>query len=62
MSHYSPEGDDVVVPCVETGEVHGEVIGLTPAVGEVHNLSIRALLSTLDPHVFLWSRKPVRVL
>ena len=22
----------------------------------------RALLSTLDPHVFLWSRKPVRVL
>ena len=23
---------------------------------------IRALLSTLDPHIFLWSRKPVRVL
>ena len=23
---------------------------------------VRALLSTLDPHVFLWSRKPVRVL
>ena len=40
MSHYSPEGDDVVVPCVETGEVHGEVIGLTPAVGEVHYLNI----------------------
>ena len=40
MSHYSPEGDDVVVPCVETGEVHGEVVCLTPAVGKVHYLNI----------------------
>ena len=25
-------------------------------------VNIRALLSTLDPHIFLWSRNPVRVL
>ena len=25
-------------------------------------LSSRVLLSTLDPHVFLWSQKPVRLL
>ena len=27
-----------------------------------HNTTTRVLLSTLDPHIFLWSQKPVRVL
>ena len=37
-----------------------------PAAGgntiKLMNISTRVLLSTLGPHVFLWARKPVRVL
>ena len=33
-----PEGDDVVVASAESGEEHGQIIGLTSAVHKVDNL------------------------
>ena len=33
-----PEGDDVVVASAESGEEHGQIIGLTTTVDKVDNL------------------------